>query len=118
VVHVIFDECATLDLSGIISYFIADRFNHLPIFFTVLQLRCVCYKMRQLSTNSLVEIVLTKLKFKPCQNQRNCEISPNLWNASGMKKFVKAKPSAPKVNPENKKVDVEIVDEIDDDESK
>jgi hypothetical protein len=69
VVDVIFDECPALDLSDLISDFIADRFNHLPILFTVPQLRCVCSKVRQLSTNALVETVLTKLKYKSCQNQ-------------------------------------------------
>jgi hypothetical protein len=66
VVDVIFDECAALDLSDLISDFIADRFNHLPTLFTVPQFRCVCSRVRQLSTNALVESVLTKLKYKPC----------------------------------------------------
>jgi hypothetical protein len=39
VVDVIFDECAALDLSDLISDFIADRFNHLSTLFTVPQLR-------------------------------------------------------------------------------
>jgi hypothetical protein len=69
VIDVIFDECSALDLSNLISDFIADRFNHLPTLFTVPQLRCVCSKVRQLSTNALVETVLTKLKYKPYQNQ-------------------------------------------------
>jgi hypothetical protein len=69
VVDIIFDECAWLDLLDLISDFIADRFNHLPTLFTVPQVRCVCSKVRQLSTNALVETVLTKLKYKPCQNQ-------------------------------------------------
>jgi hypothetical protein len=44
VVEIIFDEYAALDLSDIISDFIADRFNRLPTFFTIPQLRCMCSK--------------------------------------------------------------------------
>jgi hypothetical protein len=45
VVDIIFDECAALDLSDLISDFIADRFNHLPTLFTVPQFRCVCSRV-------------------------------------------------------------------------
>jgi hypothetical protein len=41
VVDIIFDEGMALDLSDLISDFIADRFNHLPTIFTVRQLRCL-----------------------------------------------------------------------------
>jgi hypothetical protein len=46
VVDVIFDDGAVLDLSNLISDFIADRFNHLPTLFTVPQLTCVCSKVQ------------------------------------------------------------------------
>jgi hypothetical protein len=69
VVNVIFDECPALDLSDLISDFIADTLNHLITIFTVSQLRCVCSKVGQLSTNTFVEMVLTKFKYKPCQNK-------------------------------------------------
>jgi hypothetical protein len=69
VVDVIFHESAATELSDIISDFIADRLNYLPTLFTVPQFRYVCSKVRQLSTNALVETVLTKLKYKKCQNQ-------------------------------------------------
>jgi hypothetical protein len=32
VIDIIFDECAALDLSDLISDFIANKFNHLPTF--------------------------------------------------------------------------------------
>jgi hypothetical protein len=38
VVDTIFDKSAALELSDIISDFIADRFNHLPTFFIIPQL--------------------------------------------------------------------------------
>jgi hypothetical protein len=52
-----------------ISDFIADRFNHLRTLFTVPQLRAVCGKVKQLSTNALADLTLSKLKNKPFQNQ-------------------------------------------------
>jgi hypothetical protein len=60
-VDVIFDESAALHLSDIISDFTADRFNYYPTLFTIPQLKCVCIKVRQSSTNTLVELVLTSL---------------------------------------------------------
>jgi uncharacterized coiled-coil protein SlyX len=56
-----------LDLSDLISDFIAD--NHLRTLFTVHQLRAVCGKVKQLSTNALADLTLSKLKNKPFQNQ-------------------------------------------------
>jgi hypothetical protein len=49
IVDVIFSEVAGLDLSDMISNFIADRFNHLRTVFTVPQLHAVCVKVNQLS---------------------------------------------------------------------
>jgi hypothetical protein len=69
IVDVIFSETAALDLSDMISDFIADRFNHLRTLFTVPQLRVVCGKVKQLSTNALADLTLSKLKNKPFQNQ-------------------------------------------------
>jgi hypothetical protein len=69
IVDVIFSEAAALDLSDMISDFIADRFNHLRTLFTVPQLRAVCGKVKQLSTNALADLTLSKLKNKPFQNQ-------------------------------------------------
>jgi hypothetical protein len=113
VVDVIFDECAALDLSDLISDFIADRFNHLPTLFTVPQLRCVCSKVRQLSTNALVETVLTKLKYKPCQNQTQLRDLSEFMERIHKEKLVKIRPVI-KVTPEKENVDIEIVEEIDD----
>jgi hypothetical protein len=66
---VIFSEIAALDQSDIISDFIADRFDHLRTLFTVPQLCAVCGKVKQLSTNALADLTLSKLKNKPFQNQ-------------------------------------------------
>jgi hypothetical protein len=68
-VDVIFSEAAALDLSDMISDFIADRFNHLRTLFTVPQLRAVCGKVKQLSMNILADLTLSKLKNNPFQNQ-------------------------------------------------
>jgi predicted DNA-binding protein with PD1-like motif len=62
IVDVIFSEVAALDLSDMISDFIADSFNHLHTSFTVSQLRTVCGKVKQLSTNALANLTLSKLK--------------------------------------------------------
>jgi hypothetical protein len=61
-------EAAALDLSDLISDFIADRFNHLRTLFTVPQQRAICAKVKQLSTNTLADLTLSKLKNKPFQN--------------------------------------------------
>jgi hypothetical protein len=113
VVDIIFDESAALDLSDLISDFIADRFNHLPTLFTVPQLRCVCSKVRQLSTNALVETVLTKLKYKPCQNQAQLRYLSECMERIRKEKLVKIRPAI-KVIPEKENVDIEIVEEVDD----
>jgi hypothetical protein len=117
VIDIIFDEGAALDLSHLISDFIADRFNYLPTLFTVPQLRCVCCRMRQLSTNALVETVLTKLKYKPCQNQAQLRDLPESMERIRKEKLIKGRPPAIKITPEKEKVDIEIVEETEDDES-
>jgi hypothetical protein len=117
VVDIIFDENAALDLSDLISDFIADRFNHLPTLFTVPQLRCVCSKVRQLSTNALVETVLTKLKYKPCQNQAQLRDLSKSMERIRKEKLVKGRQPAIKITPEKEKVDIEIVEETEEDES-
>jgi hypothetical protein len=117
VVDVIFDEYAALDLSDLISDFIADRFNHLPTLFTVPQLRCVCSRVRQLSTNALVKIVLTKLKYKPCQNQVQLRDLSESMERIRKEKLIKGRPPAIKITPEQEKEDIEIVEEVEDDES-
>jgi hypothetical protein len=113
VVDIIFDECAALDLSDLISDFIADRFDSLPTLFTVPQLRYVCSKVRQLSTNALVETVLTKLKYKPCQNQAQLRDLSGSMEHIHKEMLVKIRPAI-KVIPEKENVDIEIVEEIDD----
>jgi hypothetical protein len=117
VVDIIFDEGAALDLSDLISGFIADRFNHLLSIFTVQQLRCVCSTVRQLSTNTLVETVLTKLKYKPCQNQAQLRDLSESMERIRKEKLVKGRPPAIKITPEKEKVDIEIVEETEDEES-
>jgi hypothetical protein len=117
VVDIIFDEGAALDLLDLISDFIADRFNHLPTLFTVLQLRCVCNRVRQLSTNALVESVLTKLKYKPSQNQAKlCDLSKSMERIR-KEKLIKGRSPTIKITPEKEKVDIEIVEEAEEDES-
>jgi hypothetical protein len=93
VVDIIFDEGAALDLSDLISDFIADRFNHLPTLFTVPQLRCVWSRVRQLSTNALVETVLTKLKYNPCQNQAQLRNLSESMEPIRKEKLVKIRPA-------------------------
>jgi hypothetical protein len=91
-VDVIFDENAALDLSDLISDFIADKFNHLPTLFTVPQLRCVYNRVRQLSTNALVETVLTKLKYKPCQNHPQLHDLSQSMERIRKEKLIKGRP--------------------------
>jgi hypothetical protein len=69
VIDVIFSEAAALDLSDLFSDFIADSFKHLHTLFTVHQLRVVYGKVKQLSTNALADLTLSKLKNKAFQNQ-------------------------------------------------
>jgi hypothetical protein len=75
ILDVIFSEVAELDLSDLISDFIANRFNHLRRPFTIAQLRAVCGKVKQLSTNALADLTLSKLKNKPFQNKARCTTS-------------------------------------------
>jgi hypothetical protein len=82
VVDVIFDETTPIELSDIISDFIADKFNHLPTLFTVLQLKCVCRKVRQLSTNAHVETILMKLKYSPAKTKFTCMNFLSRWKGS------------------------------------
>jgi hypothetical protein len=118
VVDIIFDEGAALDLSDLISDFIADRFNHLPTLFTVPQLRCVCSRVRQLSTNALVETVLTKLMYNPCQNQARLRDLSESMERIRKEKLVKGRLPAIKITPEKEKVDIEIVEQTEDEEPK
>jgi hypothetical protein len=60
-----------------------------------------------------VETVLTKLKYKPCQNQAQLRELSESMERIRKEKLVKGRPPAIKVIPEKEKVDVEIVDEID-----
>jgi hypothetical protein len=117
IIDVIFDEGAALELSDIISDFIADRFNHLPTLFTVPQLKCVCSKIRQLSTNALVETVLTKLKYKPCQNQAQLRDLSESMERIRKEKLFKPKVTfnlLPKISTEKDLKEKEIVDKIED----
>jgi hypothetical protein len=117
IVDVIFDEGAVLELSDIISDFIADMFNHLPTLFTVPQLKCVCSKVRQLSTNALVETVLTKLKYKPCQNQAQLRDLSEFMERIRKEKLFKPKITfnpLPKISTEKDLKEKEIVDKIED----
>jgi hypothetical protein len=66
--NVIFSEAAALDLFDLISDFIVDRFNHLCRLFTVLQLRVIYGKVKQLLTNSLADLTLFKFKNKLFRN--------------------------------------------------
>jgi hypothetical protein len=68
IVDVIFSEVVPLELSEMISDFIADTFNNLHTLFTVPQLHAVCGKVKQLSTRALVNLTPSKLKNKPFQN--------------------------------------------------
>jgi hypothetical protein len=114
-VDIIFDESAALELPDIISDFIADRFNHLPTLFTLPQLKCVCSKVRQLSTNALVETVLTKLKYKPCQNQAQLRDLSESMERIRKEKFSKPRITfnpLPKINTEKDLKEKEIVDKI------
>jgi hypothetical protein len=60
IVDVIFSEAVVLDLSDMISDFIADRFNQEPTVFTILKLRAICGKIKQLSTKALTDLTLSK----------------------------------------------------------
>jgi hypothetical protein len=117
IVDVIFDESAPIELSYIISDFIDNRFNHLPMLFTIPQLKRVCSKVRQLSTNALVETVLTKLKYKPCQNQAQLrDLSESMERIRKEKLF---KPTItfnplPKISTEKDLKEKEIVEKIED----
>jgi hypothetical protein len=117
VVDVIFDESAALELSDIISDFIADRFNHLPTLFTVPQLKCFCSQVRQLSTNALEETVLTKHKYKPCQNQAQLRDLSESMERIRKEKFSKPRITfnpLPKISTEKDLKEKEIIDKIKD----
>jgi ribosome-associated translation inhibitor RaiA len=66
---IIFSEAAVLELSDMISDFISDKLNNLRKMFTVPQLRAVCGKVKQLSTNAVADLELSKLKNMTFQNQ-------------------------------------------------
>jgi 2-C-methyl-D-erythritol 4-phosphate cytidylyltransferase len=70
-----------------------------------------------LSTNALVETVLTKLKYKPCQNQAQLRDLSESMERMRKEKLVKGRPPAIKITPEKEKVDIEIVEETEEDES-
>jgi hypothetical protein len=74
--------------------------------------------VRQLSTNALVETVLTKLKYKPCQNQAQLRDLSESMERIRKEKLVKRRPPAIKITPEKEKVDIEIVEETEDEEPK
>jgi 2-C-methyl-D-erythritol 4-phosphate cytidylyltransferase len=89
----------------------------LPSLFFVPQLRCVCSKVRQLSTNALVDTVLTKLKYKPSQNQAQLHDLSESMERIRKEKLIKGRPPAIKITPEKEKEDIEIVEDVEDDES-
>jgi hypothetical protein len=60
-----------------------------------------------------VETVLTKLKYKPCQNQAQLRDLSESMERIRKEKLVKIRPAL-KVTPEKENVDIEIVEEIDD----
>jgi hypothetical protein len=64
----------------------------MPTLFTIPQLRCICSRVRQLSTNALVETVLTKLKYKPCQNQTQLLDLSESMERIRKEKLVKGRP--------------------------
>jgi 2-C-methyl-D-erythritol 4-phosphate cytidylyltransferase len=67
--------------------------------------------------NALVETVLTKLKYKPCQNQAQLRDLSESIERICKEKLVKGRPPAIKITPKKEKVDIEIVEEIEDEES-
>jgi hypothetical protein len=63
-----------------------------------------------------VETVLTKLKYKPCQNQAQLRDLSESMERIRKEKLVKIRPAI-KVIPEKENVDIEIVEETEEDES-
>jgi 2-C-methyl-D-erythritol 4-phosphate cytidylyltransferase len=74
--------------------------------------------VRQLSTNALAETVLTKLKYKTCQNQAQLRDLSESMERIHKEKLIKGRPPAIKITPEKEKVDIEIVEETEEDEPK
>jgi hypothetical protein len=89
ILDVIFSAAAALDLSDLISDFIANTFNHLRTFFIVPQLRAVCCKVKQLWMNALADLTLFKLKNKPFQNQAQMREFTESFEKIKEKKFEK-----------------------------
>jgi hypothetical protein len=63
-----------------------------------------------------VETVLTKLKYKPCQNQAQLRDLSESMERIRKEKLIKIRPAI-KVIPEKENVDIEIVEEAEEDES-
>jgi hypothetical protein len=65
-----------------------------------------------------VETVQTKLKYKPCQNQVQLRDLSESMERICKERLINGRPPAIKITPEKEKVDMEIVEEVEDEEPK